>query len=141
MMQLDHMTRGRAMFGVGPGSLIYDADKIGLKAADQRRRMAESLDCIMELMQGQTVSRKTDWFTLNEARLQLASYSQPGMEMAVACSRSPVGAVASGKHGIGMLSIGGTSTRRCWPMPRTGPSTRRRRPRPARRRTARNGAS
>jgi len=109
MMQLDHMTRGRAMFGVGPGALIYDAEKIGLKAADQRRRMTESLDCIMELMQGRTVSRKTDWFTLDEARLQLASYSQPGMEMAVACSRSPVGAVASGKHGIGMLSIGGTS--------------------------------
>lgn len=109
MMQLDHMARGRAMFGVGPGSLIYDADKIGLKAADQRRRMAESLDCIMELMQGRTVDQKTDWFTLNQARLQLSSYSQPAMEMAVACSRSPVGAVASGKHGIGMLSIGGTS--------------------------------
>jgi limonene 1,2-monooxygenase len=109
MMQLDHMTRGRAMFGVGPGSLIYDAEKIGLKAADQRRRMAESLDCLMELMQGRTVNRKTDWFTLNEARLQLAPYSQPMMEMAVASSRSPVGAVASGKHGIGMLSIGGTS--------------------------------
>lgn len=109
MMQLDHMARGRAMFGVGPGSLIYDADKIGLKAADQRRRMAESLDCIMELMQGRTVHQRTDWFTLNQARLQLSSYSQPAMEMAVACSRSPVGAVASGKHGIGMLSIGGTS--------------------------------
>src|SRR5215813_13097371 len=109
MMQLDHMTRGRAMFGVGPGALIYDAEKIGLKAADQRRRMTESLDCIMELMQGRTVSRKTDWFTLNNARLQLMPFSQPGMEMAVACSRSPVGAVASGKHGIGMLSIGGTS--------------------------------
>ncbi|MCW5733043.1 MAG: LLM class flavin-dependent oxidoreductase [Enhydrobacter sp.] len=109
MMQLDHMARGRAMFGVGPGALIYDADKIGLKAADQRRRMNESLDCIVELMQGGTVTRTTDWFVLNEARLQLMSYSQPGMEMAVACSRSPVGAVASGKHGIGMLSIGGTS--------------------------------
>jgi limonene 1,2-monooxygenase len=109
MMQLDHMTRGRAMFGVGPGALIYDADKIGLKAADQRRRMTESLDCIMELMNGRTVHQTTDWFTLNQARLQLASYSQPAMEMAVACSRSPVGAVASGKHGIGMLSIGGTS--------------------------------
>jgi len=109
MMQLDHMTRGRAMFGVGPGALIYDADKIGLKAADQRRRMQESLDCIMELMDGRTVSRETDWFTLKEARLQLRSFSQPAMEMAVACSRSPVGAVASGKHGIGMLSIGGTS--------------------------------
>ncbi len=109
MMQLDHMARGRAMFGVGPGALIYDADKIGLKAADQRRRMNESLDCIMELMQGGTITRQTDWFTLNRARLQLMPFSQPGMEMAVACSRSPVGAVASGKHGIGMLSIGGTS--------------------------------
>ena len=37
MMQLDYMTRGRAMFGVGPGSLVYDAIKIGLKAQDQRR--------------------------------------------------------------------------------------------------------
>ena len=109
MMQLDHMARGRAMFGVGPGALIYDADKIGLKAADQRRRMNESLDCITELMRGKTVTQQTDWFTLNEARLQLMRFSQPGMEMAVACSRSPVGAVASGKHGIGMLSIGGTS--------------------------------
>ena len=31
------------------------------------------------------------------------------MEMAVASSRSPTGALAAGKHGIGMLSIGGTS--------------------------------
>lgn len=109
IMQLDHMTRGRAMFGVGPGSLIYDADKIGLKAADQRRRMAEAIECIIPLLNGETVTRKTDWFTLNEARLQLMPYSQPFIEMAVASSRSPVGAVASGKNGIGMLSIGGTS--------------------------------
>jgi limonene 1,2-monooxygenase len=109
MMQLDHMTRGRAMFGVGPGALIYDADKIGLKAEDQRRRMNESLDAIMQLMNGGMVSEKKDWYTLSEAKLQLKSYTQPMMEMAVACSRSPVGAVASGKHGIGMLSIGGTS--------------------------------
>jgi limonene 1,2-monooxygenase len=52
LMQLDYMTRGRAMFGVGPGSLIYDAVKMGLKAEDQRRKLEESLDVIMELMQG-----------------------------------------------------------------------------------------
>jgi limonene 1,2-monooxygenase len=109
IMQLDHMTRGRAMFGVGPGSLIYDAEKIGLKAADQRRRMAESLECLMELLQGRMVTRRTDWFNLVEAKLQLMPYSQPMIEMAVASSRSPVGAQASGRHGIGMLSIGGTS--------------------------------
>ena len=109
MMQLDYMTRGRAMFGVGPGSLVYDAVKMGLEAADQRRKLEESLDVIMKLMQGRVVTRKTDWFDLREARLQLKSYSQPMMEMAVASSRSPVGALMAGKHGIGMLSIGGTS--------------------------------
>jgi limonene 1,2-monooxygenase len=109
MMQLDYMTRGRAMFGVGPGSLIYDAVKIGLEAKDQRRKLDESLDVIMELMQGGMVTKKTDWFNLNEARLQLKPYTQPMMEMAVASSRSPTGALAAGKHGIGMLSIGGTS--------------------------------
>src|SRR5260370_14605157 len=31
------------------------------------------------------------------------------MEVAGACARSTVGAVDSGRHGIGMLSIGGTS--------------------------------
>jgi limonene 1,2-monooxygenase len=97
------------MFGVGPGSLVYDATKMGLAAADQRRKLDESLDVIMELMQGGIVTRKTDWFDLVEARLQLRSYSQPMMEMAVASSRSPTGALAAGKHGIGMLSIGGTS--------------------------------
>ena len=109
MMQLDYQTRGRAMFGVGPGSLVYDADKMGLAAADQRRKLDESLDVIVELMQGRTVTKKTDWFDLREARLQLKSYSQPMMEMAVASARSPTGALQAGKHGIGMLSIGGTS--------------------------------
>jgi limonene 1,2-monooxygenase len=109
MMQLDYQTRGRAMFGVGPGSLIYDAVKIGLKAEDQRRKLDEALEVIMELMQGRMVTKKTDWFDLNEARLQLPSYSQPMMEMAVASARSPTGALAAGRHGIGMLSIGGTS--------------------------------
>jgi limonene 1,2-monooxygenase len=109
MMQLDYMTRGRAMFGVGPGSLVYDAVKMGLKPEDQRRKLDESLDVVMELMQGRMVTKKTDWFDLREARLQLKSYSQPMMEMAVASSRSPVGALAAGRYGIGMLSIGGTS--------------------------------
>src|SRR6516165_10178230 len=109
MMQLDYMTRGRAMFGVGPGSLVYDAVKLGLNPQDQRRKLDEALDVIVELMQGRTVTKKTDWFDLHEARLQLKSYSQPMIEMAVASNRSPVGAVAAGKHNIGMLSIGGTS--------------------------------
>jgi limonene 1,2-monooxygenase len=109
MVQLDHMTRGRAMFGVGPGSLVHDAKKIGINPADQRRRMNESLDIQVALMRGESVTRKSDWFDLQDARLQLPCYSQPMMELAVAAARSPSGALAAGRHGIGMLSIGGTS--------------------------------
>jgi limonene 1,2-monooxygenase len=109
LIQLDYMTRGRAMFGVGPGSLVYDAVKMGLNPAEQRRKLDEALDVIVELMRGSIVTKKTDWFDLREARLQLRSYTLPMMEMAVAANRSPVGALAAGRHGIGMLSIGGTS--------------------------------
>ncbi len=109
MVLLDHLTRGRAMFGMGPGALVHDAKKIGVAAADQRPMMNQSLDVIVRLLAGETVTEKTDWYDLTDARLQLPCYSQPVMEMAVAASRSPTGALAAGRHGIGMLSIGGTS--------------------------------
>ena len=51
MIQLDHMTRGRCMFGAGrPGALPTDAYKMGIKPGDQRRRMSEALDAIIPLM-------------------------------------------------------------------------------------------
>ena len=71
--------------------------------------MNESLDVIMDLFAGKSVSRKTDWFDLSDAALQLPCYSRPRMDMAVAAARSPAGALAAGRHGIGMLSLGGTS--------------------------------
>ena len=109
MVQLDHMTRGRVMLGVGPGALVHDALKIGIKASEQRRMMNESLDVIVKLFAGETVTEKTDWYDLNAARLHVPCYTQPRMEMAVAASRSPAGALAAGRHGLGMISIGGTS--------------------------------
>ena len=109
MVQLDHMTRGRAMFGVGPGALVHDALKIGIDPGEQRRMMNESLDVIVPLLHGETVTRKTDWFNLTEAQLQLRPYTRPTMELAVAAARSPSGSLLAGKYGIGMLSIGGTS--------------------------------
>ena len=109
MIQLDHMTKGRVMFGVGPGALVGDAFRMGIDPSDQRRMMNEALDAIMPLLRGERVSMKTDWFELREAQLQLPSYQSPHLEVAVACSRSPAGALAAGKYGLGMLSIGGTS--------------------------------
>lgn len=108
--QLDHMTRGRAMFGVGPGALVSDAMMMGIEPGKQRDMMDESLGVIVRLLRGETVSHKSDWFTLNEARLQMTPYSRPHIEMAVANQVSPTGARAAGRHGLGLLSLGATST-------------------------------
>jgi limonene 1,2-monooxygenase len=106
---LDHLTRGRAMLGCGPGQLTSDAHMLGIPAEMQRPRMDEALDAIMALLHGEVVTMKTDWFTLEDARLQLRPYSEPMLEVAVAASISPTGAKAAGKHGAGLLSIAATT--------------------------------
>lgn len=109
MNQLDHMTRGRTMFGMGPGALVADAFMQGIKPVVLRDRMDEALDVIVRLMRGETVSCKTDWFEINNARLQMTPYSRPSIEMVVANNVSPTGAKAAGRHGLGMLSLGATT--------------------------------
>jgi Luciferase-like monooxygenase len=47
---LDHLTRGRVMLGVGPGSLPTDAAMIGVSQAETRELMEQSLDVIMALL-------------------------------------------------------------------------------------------
>ena len=108
--QLDHQTRGRVMFGVGPGALPSDAFMMGIEVARQRDMMDEAIGVLVPLLRGETVTHKSDWFTLNEARLQLAPYTRPHIEICVASQVSPAGARAAGKHGLGLLSIGATST-------------------------------
>ncbi|HEY0650438.1 LLM class flavin-dependent oxidoreductase [Phenylobacterium sp.] len=107
--QLDHMTRGRVMFGVGPGALVSDAMMMGIPPQAQRDRMDEALDVLVRLMQGEEVTHKSDWFELRQARLQMTPYSRPSVEMAVASQVSPTGARAAGRNGLGLLSIGATS--------------------------------
>ena len=109
LVQLDHMTRGRVMFGAGPGALPTDAYQMGIDPKDQRRKMDEALNAIVPLMKGETVNIETDWFTLKNARLQLDSYSKPMMEMAVTSIKSPAGAISAGKFGAGLLVLGGMS--------------------------------
>ena len=109
MVLLDHLTRGRVMLGCGPGQLTSDAHMLGIPADEQRPRMEQSLDAIMRLLRGETVTMHTDGFTLQDARLQLKPYSDPCFDVAVAASFSPTGPRGAGRHGIGMLSIAATA--------------------------------
>jgi limonene 1,2-monooxygenase len=106
-VQLDHMTRGRAMLGCGPGALPSDAYMLGIEPVTQRTRMMESLDVILKLLAcEEPVTVKTDWFELREGKLHLAPYSYPRFDIAVASTITPFGMIAAGTHGIGVLSIG-----------------------------------
>ncbi len=106
-VQLDHMTRGRAMLGVGPGALASDAYMMGIEPVTQRSRMDEALDAIMLLLRcDEPVTMKTDWFEMRNARLHLAPYTDPHFPIAVASVMTPAGVTAAGRHGLGVLSIG-----------------------------------
>ncbi|BBD98429.1 LLM class flavin-dependent oxidoreductase [Sphingobium amiense] len=109
MRQLDYLTRGRTMFGIGPGSLPSDAHMQGIPTSSVRDRLDASIEPLVRLLRGETVTTRNEWFTLQEARLQLLPYDEQGMEIAVASMVSPTGARAAGQWGLSMLSIGATS--------------------------------
>jgi limonene 1,2-monooxygenase len=109
MVLLDHLTRGRVMIGVGPGALPSDAFMMGIDPAKQRDMMEESLDAILALLAGETVSVETEWFRLVKARLQLLPYQRPFPEVAVAAQISPAGPRLAGRVGASLLSLGATT--------------------------------
>ena len=106
MVLLDHLTRGRVILGVGPGALASDALMLGIQPERQREMMDESMGIIMRLLtEDEPITYKSDWFELNEAVLQLRSYQQPHLPIAVASSESPAGVSVAGKHGAAVLSV------------------------------------
>ena len=110
MVLLDHLTRGRTMLGVGPGSLPTDSAMIGLNPTDTRELLEVNLDIIMRLLAGEVVSAETKTHTLIDAQLQLRPYTEPRFDVAVAAVASPTGPRMAGRFGAGLLSIGATLT-------------------------------
>ncbi|MDG1443324.1 MAG: LLM class flavin-dependent oxidoreductase [Pseudomonadales bacterium] len=110
MVQLDHMTGGRAIFGSGPGALPSDAYTLGIDPMTQRDRQDEAIGVIKRLMKGEArFDHESEWFTLKNAALQLLPL-QEDMEFVVASMISPSGMTLAGKYGAGALSIGSMST-------------------------------
>lgn len=105
---LDHLTRGRVMFGTGPGALPTDAHMMGIDPVEQRRMMHESLEAILALFRaspGELVDRHSDWFMLRDAALHIRPYSWPYPEIATAAMISPSGPRLAGALGTSLLSL------------------------------------
>lgn len=107
--QLDLMTRGRVIFGTGPGKIPLDAHMMGIDPAEQRRMQGEALEAILPLLRGEVVNMQTDWFTLREARAQLPTYNPAGIEVVAASTISPNGSVLAGSNGLSLMSLAASS--------------------------------
>ena len=111
IMQLDHLTLGRVMLGIGPGQLPSDAFMLGIDPRQQRDMMLEAAEVVVALLRGEVVSKHGSWYTLDEARLQLHAVRPEGIEVAVASAVSPTGAMLAGRLGAGLLSFAIADTR------------------------------
>ena len=111
LMQLDHQTMGRVMFGFGPGLLATDAHMLGIPQTATRDRLAQALEVIVRLFDGEVVTEETDWYSLHDARLQLLPYQQPRPEIAVTSVFTPSGGRLAGKLGLSMLCVAASDLR------------------------------
>jgi len=109
-VQLDHMTKGRFMLGLGPGALPSDAAMIGLDMPQTRELLEDAVQIITKLMTSdEPVNFENSRWTLRNARLHLRPYSHPHPEIVIAAVASPSGPRLAGRYGHGLLSIGATT--------------------------------
>jgi len=102
---LDHLTRGRLIFGVGPGLLPGDAYMRGIEPKDQRPRMIEGVKAIVRLFTEEKVSVDGSWFKLVDACLQVKPLQKPHPPMVTASTFTPSGFMAAGQLGAGIMTF------------------------------------
>ena len=115
-VQLDHMTRGRFMFGVGAEALALDSLMLGLEPGNAHEAAAESLEAMLLLLEADGpvsyTPQRADW-QLVDAYLQLGPYSDP-LDVRIAvfdslsnpASNTVSGPRLAGRWGLGLISFG-----------------------------------
>ena len=81
---LDHLSYGRAILGIGPSSLVTDKKLFNIDSDAARRMMGESADIIVRLLEADDpISHNGEFWQFNDLRLQLKSYQQPRLPLAL----------------------------------------------------------
>jgi limonene 1,2-monooxygenase len=112
MAFLDHLTRGRAILGVGPCALVTDKKLFGLPNEKLYSMLAESTDIIVRLLESpEPIDHEGRFWSFKQMRLQLRSYQQPRMPLAIASSGNEISLELAGKYGMLLLSPAGKNVR------------------------------
>ena len=103
---LDHLTRGRINFGVGPGGHLSDAAMLGVPSSEIRDRMEQSLEAILHLLTStEPLTASGPGWELHDAVLQLRPYQQPYPPLAIPSLESPFGMALAGRLGAAPISL------------------------------------
>ena len=110
MVQLDHMTGGRAIFGSGPGALPSDAHTLGIDPMVQRDRQDEAIGVIRRLFNGERVTHE-DRVVHAAGRRAAAAAAAGGDAVRGRLADQPVGHDARRqvrhRHHLDRLDVGG----------------------------------
>jgi limonene 1,2-monooxygenase len=102
---LDHLTRGRAMLGVGPSNLPPDIKLFNLPPQDLRPMMSEALDIIVKLLESpEPLDYDGRFWQFRGLVLQLRSYQKPRLPLALATGGNKRSLELAGKYGMMLLS-------------------------------------
>jgi limonene 1,2-monooxygenase len=104
---LDHLTRGRVILGVGPSALPPDIKLFNLPFADLRPMMNESIDIIVRLLESpDPICYEGKFWNLKDMALQLRSYQQPRLPLAIATGGSQNALDLAARYEMVLMSAG-----------------------------------
>jgi limonene 1,2-monooxygenase len=112
MCFLDHLTFGRAILGVGPCSLVTDKRLFNMDESTLYPMLHEAIDVIVRLLESpEPISHKGRFWQFENMRLQLRSFQQPRLPLALPSAATPANLELIGRHGMIWLSPSGKAGR------------------------------
>lgn len=112
MCFLDHLTFGRAILGVGPCSLLTDKRLFNMDDTTLYPMLHEAIDIIVRLLESsEPISHEGRFWQFQNMRLQLRSYQQPRLPLALPSAGTPANLELIGRHGMIWMSPAGRTGR------------------------------
>ena len=112
MCFLDHLTHGRAILGVGPCSLVTDKMLFNQDDSTLYPMLHESIDVIVRLLEAdEPISHEGRFWQFKDMRLQLRSFQQPRLPLAMPSAATPANLERIGRHGMIWLCPVGRNAR------------------------------
>jgi limonene 1,2-monooxygenase len=105
MAFLDHLTRGRAILGVGPCSLVTDKILFNMEETSLYPMLHEAVDVIVRLLESEEpISHQGEYWQFEDMQLQLRSFQQPRLPLAMPSAATPANLEMIGRNNMIWMS-------------------------------------